>query len=98
MARLPVSGTTSATPLLTEAVFRTVLEKLCPERGFTELESKGFYDQLRSIIGRWSAEQDRLDISPLVQTFSVMRRDLERIAEILSGHEEGIHEIHDIRL
>lgn len=75
-----------------------MLVKLCPERDFTELERKGFYDRLRSIIGRWSAEQDRLDISPLVQTFSVMRRDLERIAEILSGQETGLHEAQDVEI
>jgi hypothetical protein len=98
MVRLPVRGTTFSTPRRNEAVFRTVLVELCPERDFTQLESKAFYDQFRSIIGRWSAEQDRLDISPLVKTFTGMRKDLERILATLSGHDEGIHESHDIEV
>src|SRR5436305_10882102 len=98
MVRLPVRGTTFFTPRRKEAVFRTVLVELCPERDFIQLESKAFYDQFRSIIGQWSAEQDRLDISPLVKTFTIMRRDLQRMAKVLGGHETGLHEAHDIEI
>jgi hypothetical protein len=73
-----------------------VLAKLCPKGDLRELETRAFYDDLGRIIGQWSAERDRLDTSPLVKTFTAMSRDLERMAKILSGHETGLHEIHDI--
>jgi hypothetical protein len=50
------------------------------------------------MIGQWSAEQDRLNISPLVKTLTAMRRDLERIGRILSGEEEGLQDIRDTEI
>jgi hypothetical protein len=98
MARLPISGVTVSTPLRGEADLREVLAELCPEGDFSESDTKEFYRRLGRIIGRWSAEHYRLDISPLVKTFTAMRGDLDGIAKILSGHETGLREIHDIEV
>src|SRR3954452_23261767 len=98
MVRLPVRGTTLSTPRRKEAALRSVLVELCPAGDHSELDIKRLRDRLAIIIGQWSAEQDRLDIAPLVKTFRAMRRDLERIAEILRAHEEGIQETHDFEV
>jgi hypothetical protein len=71
--------------------------KMCPEARFGDLACKEWYHRLAAIIGQWAAERDRLDISPLMETFRAIRGDLERIAKTLSGHEEGFREIHDIK-
>jgi hypothetical protein len=98
MARLPTSGSTVATPLRSKADLQHVLVELCPEGDFGESDTKAFYGQLGRIIGQWSAEHDRLDISPLAMTLTAMGRDLDEVAKILSGHETGLHELHDIKV
>src|ERR1700682_3163523 len=98
MARLPISGSTSCTPLRSKAELGNVLVELCPEGDFSESDIKEFYGRLGRIIGQWSAEHDRLDIAPLAKTFTAMGKELKKVAEILSGHETGLHEIHDIKI
>ena len=97
MARLPTSGSTVATPLRSMADLRNVLGQLCPGN-FSESDISEFYGRLAQIIGQWSAEDNRLDVAPLAKTFSAMGQELKRVAEILSGHETGLHEIHDIAI
>ena len=98
MARLPISGSTVATPHLDQADLRNVLVQLCPEAKFSESDISEFYRRLARIIGQWSAEDDRLDIAPLAQTFTAMGQELKKVAKILSGHETGLREIHDIAI
>jgi hypothetical protein len=98
MARLPISGSTVATPHLDEADLRNVLVELCPDGKFSESDISEFYGRLAQIIGQWSAEDNRLDIAPLAKTFTAMGKELKKVAEILSGHETGLHEIHDIEI
>jgi hypothetical protein len=98
MARLPISGSTSCTPLRSKAELGNVLVELCPEGDFSESDTKEFYGRLGRIIGQWSAEQDRLDIAPLAKTFTAIGRDLDKVAKILGGHETGLREIHDIKM
>jgi hypothetical protein len=98
MARLPISGSTLATPHLDEADLRNVLAQLCPDGKFSESDTSKFYGWLAQIIGQWSAEDNRLDIAPLARTFTAMGKELKKVVEILSGHETGLHEIHDIKI
>ena len=98
MARLPISGSTSYTPLLSKADLRNVLAQLCPNGKFSEPDISEFYGRLAQIIGQWSAEENRLDIAPLAKTFTAVGKELNKIADILSGHETGLHEIHDIEI
>jgi hypothetical protein len=98
MARLPISGSTVATPFRSIADLQRVLLELCPDWKFSESDIRKFYGRLARIIGQWSAEDNRLDIAPLAQTFTAMGKELKKVAEILSGHETGLHEIHDIAI
>jgi hypothetical protein len=71
----------------------------CAPRGkFSESDISKFYGRLAQIIGQWSAEDNRLYIAPLAKTFTAMGKELKKVAEILSGHEAGLHEIHDIEI
>src|SRR5258707_7398537 len=106
MARIPISGATIATPfrygpkprVLTEADLRDLLADLCPQTVFAKSDVEVFYSKLKYILGLWSAEHDRLDIAPLAKTFTAMAKELKKVAEILSGHETGLREIHDIAI
>jgi len=92
MARLPISGSTSCTPL------RMCWLNCAPRGKFSESDISKFYGRLAQIIGQWSAEDNRLYIAPLAKTFTAMGKELKKVAEILSGHEAGLHEIHDIEI
>jgi hypothetical protein len=106
MARLPTSGVTISTPfqsgpnprVLSEADLRDVLADLCPQTVFAESNVEVFYSKLKYILELWSAEHNRRDIAPLVKTFTAMGKELKKVAEILSGHETGLHEIYDIAI
>jgi hypothetical protein len=74
------------------------MARLCPDGKFSESDINEFYGRLAQIIGQWSAEDNRLDIAPLAKTFTAMGKELKKVAEILSGHEVGLHEIHDIAI
>ncbi len=75
-----------------------MLTQLCPAEHLGKSNIKEFHGRLGIMIGQWSAEQARLDISPLVKTFRAMRRNLQRITAILSGRDEGIRESHDMEV
>jgi hypothetical protein len=98
MARLPTRGSTVSTPLLGKVDLRRVLHELCPGADFSESDIQEFYRRLGRIIGQWSAEHSRLDIAPLVKTLTLLGSQLTGAAKTLSGHETGLHEIHDIEI
>ena len=98
MARLPASGATVATPARSNADLRRILVELCPGAQFNASVTGEIYGRLGRIIGRWSAEEDRLDIAPLIKTFEAMGNELAKAGKILSGHQTGLHEIQDIRI
>jgi hypothetical protein len=87
-----------ATPLRNEADLRKLLIEWCPDGRFSEADTNEIYWRLGRIIGRWSAEEDRLDIAPLVKTFEALGKELNKAAQILSGHETGLRDIHDIEI
>ena len=98
MARLPINGATAATPVRGKADLQKVLTELCPDAQFSASDTNEIYLQLASIIGQWSAEENRLDIAPLAKTFEAMGKELNKVAKILSGHETGLREVHDIEI
>lgn len=98
MARLPTSGATVATPVRGQADLRKVLVELCPDAQFSASDAAIIYGRLGQVVGRWSAEEDRLDIAPLMKTFKAMGKELSKAAKILSANETGLREIHDIKI
>ena len=98
MARLPTSGARVATPARGKSDLRKVLIEFCPNAQFSASDTNQIYRWLALIIGRWSAEEDRLDIAPLIKTFDAMSKELNKAVKILGGHETGLREIHDIKI
>ena len=106
MARLPTRGAAIATPfqsgpnprVLSEEDLRDVLVDLCPQAVFAKSDVEVFYSKLKSILGLWSAEHNRLDVAPLAKTFTAMGKELKKLTKILSGHETGLREIHDTEI
>jgi hypothetical protein len=98
MARLPVSGSTIATPLRNKEALRIVLAELCPEAEPSKFDVEEFHGRLGEVIGQWSAEQARLDTSPLMRTLAGVRRALEGLTDLLKAQDEGLQDIRDVEL
>jgi hypothetical protein len=98
MARLPTSGATVATAVRGRADLQKLLTALCPDREFSASDVAEYHRRLGEIIGRWSADANRLDIAPLVKTFAAMSKELNKAAKILRGHETGLRAARDIEI
>jgi hypothetical protein len=75
-----------------------VLTELCPNAQFSASDTNEIYGRLGRIIGRWSAEEDRLDIAPLIQTLEMLSKDLKKDVKTLSGHETGLRDVRDVKI
>jgi hypothetical protein len=98
MARVPTSGATTVTPNRTEAELRKVLGELCPEAEFSASSVKNFYRRLGAIIGRWSAEQNRLNSLSVARALTAISKNVAAAAGTLSAHQTGMHESRDIEV
>ena len=106
MARIPARGVTIVTPfhngvnprVLSQEDLRDVLVDLCPQTVFANSDLEVFYSKLQSMLGLWIADTNRLDVATLAKTFTTTGKELNKIANILRGHETGLHEIHDTEI
>jgi hypothetical protein len=98
MARVVTSGATIVTPHRTEAELRKVLKDLCPEAKLTASEIKNLYWRLGAVIGRWSAEQNRLNTIRVARALTAISKNVTAATRVLSAHQTGIHDIRDIEV
>jgi hypothetical protein len=98
MARVPTSGATTVTPYRTEAELGKVLKELCPEAEFSASAIKNLYWRLGAIVGRWSAEQDRLNTLSVARALTAISKNVAAAAGTLSAHQTGMHESRDIEV
>jgi hypothetical protein len=98
MARLPTSGATTVTPYRTEAELGKVLKELCPEAEFSASAVKNLYWRLGAIVGRWSAEQNRINTLSVARTLTAISKNVAAATSALSAHQTGIHDIRDIEV
>ena len=67
-----------------------MLVELCPEADFSESYTEELHSRLGSIIGQWSAEQNRPDIAPIAKQLMQTSKNLDAVARLLHGHETGL--------
>jgi hypothetical protein len=90
MPRLPASGAWVETPRRAERELKIVLYDLGLARIFDESAEHELYLKLSTIIGRWSAEQQRLEFSPVAKALSSTAQKLNEVSRLLAGIETGI--------
>jgi hypothetical protein len=90
MTRLPASGATVATPRRAEGELKRVLCELGLAQVFDEAAAHELYWKLGAIIGQWSAEQERLEVSPVAKALLSTANSLSEVSRLLSGLETGI--------
>jgi hypothetical protein len=98
MARIPTRGATTVTPCRTEAELGKVLKELCPEAEFSAAEAKNLYWRLGAVIGRWSAEQNRLNALSVARALTAISKNVAAASGSLSAHQTGIRDIRDIEV
>jgi hypothetical protein len=66
---------------------------LCNLGGAQDLDATALhelYGKLGEIIGQWSREQERLEVSPVVKAFRSIANKLSEVSRLLGGLETGI--------
>ena len=98
MTRLPTRGSTSASPSLEEAALHATLVGVGVGDFFDEGRRHELYMNLSGIVGRWSAEEERLESSPIINALRSTAQHLDEIAIMLAGHETGLRSTRDMEL
>jgi hypothetical protein len=91
MTRLPVSGSSVASPLRDEAELKRVLSDLRVDQVLSPTAVHELYLNLAAIIGQWMLEQERLEVSSVAGSLLSTARSLNEASLILGGFETGLH-------
>jgi hypothetical protein len=91
MTRLPVSGSSVASPLRDEGELKRVLSDLRVDQVLSPTAVHELYLNLAAIIGQWMLEQQRLEVSSVAGSLLSTARSLNEASLILGGFETGFH-------
>jgi hypothetical protein len=89
MTRLPASGARIDTPRRAEEELKSVFCDLGLTQVFDEAAAHELYWKLGAIIGQWSREQERLEVSPVAKALLSTANNLSEVSRLLSGLETG---------
>lgn len=89
MKRLPITGTSLATPRLGEEKLKRVLAELGTAADFDAAAVHDLYMKLAAIHGAWLAEQEAKRVPPVASALRRAGTGLIEIGGLLSGHETG---------
>src|SRR5258708_34089441 len=91
MTRLPVSGSSIASPLWSEGDLKGVLPYLVVHHVLSPSAVHEIYLSLASIIGQWMSEEQRLEVSSVAGSLLSTAKSLNETSLILGGFETGLH-------
>lgn len=91
MTRLPGSGARIDTPRRAKGELKAVLCDLRVAQVLDEAAQHELYWNLGEIIGQWSRERERLEVSPVAKALLSMANNLSEVSRLLGGLETGIH-------
>jgi hypothetical protein len=91
MTRLPVSGSSIASPLRSEGDLKGVLSDLRVDHVLSRAAVHEIYLSLGSIIGQWMSEEQRLEVSSVAGSLLSTAKSLNEAVRTLGGFETGLH-------
>jgi hypothetical protein len=91
MTRLPVSGSSIASPLRSEGDLKGVLSDLRVDHVLSRAAVHEIYLSLASIIGQWMSEEQRLEVSSVAGSLLSTAKSLNEAVLTLGGFETGLH-------
>jgi hypothetical protein len=96
MARFPARGLGAASPVREKAELTRVLSELHLPQSIDDRAVDEIYFKLAVIIGKWFAEQERLEVKPVASALLRMARNLSEVSQLMSGLETGFRTGFDI--
>src|SRR5262245_26518030 len=91
MARLPIRGSSVASPPQDQACLHDVLSNVHVGHAFDATAVDDLHSKLGSIIGKWMSEQARLEVSVVGKALLSVAKNLNEVSALLGGLETGIH-------
>ena len=89
MAKFASSGSGIASPLRDEAELIGVLARLGVADALDAAAIHKIHSEVGIIIGKWFAEQERLEVKPVANALLRMARNLSEVSQLMSGLETG---------
>jgi hypothetical protein len=89
MARFPAKSSGLAHPYKERAELTPVLFELHVARSIDDRAADEIYSKLATIIGKWFAEQERVEIEPVAKALLRTAKNLSEISLLMSGRETG---------
>jgi hypothetical protein len=90
MPRLPAPGAWVETPRRDQRELKAILCDLGLAQVVDQAAVHELYLRLGTIVGRWSAEQQRLEVSPVANALLSTAHNLNEVSRLLGGLETGI--------
>jgi hypothetical protein len=90
LARFPARGASVASPAREKAELARVLAELHFPQPIDDHVVDEFYLRLTVIIGKWFAEQGRVEVQPVTSALLRMARNLSEVSQLMSGLETGM--------
>lgn len=90
MKRLPIRGTSLATPRFGNEELTRVLTELGAAAVLDDAAVEDLYTKLASIHGAWLAEQEARQVAPVAQALRKAGADLREVGILFSGHQTGL--------
>jgi hypothetical protein len=91
MARLPTRGASVTSPVGDLEDLKRALSELHVVQAFDATAIQEVHGKLSQVVGRWLAEQSRLDTSLVSNTLLRVANNLKEASVLLGGLETGIH-------
>ncbi|SRR6266849_9367673 len=98
MARLHTSGAVVCSPRRSVNELKSALDQLGVGNVLTDSELNDLHTELGSIIGKWMAEEERLEIAPVAKALLSIGRNLTEISTALDALNTGFHAEFDIEV
>jgi hypothetical protein len=86
--RLPIAGTSLATPTLGEDELKRVLDERL-SKVFDDAEIHALYMKIAAVYGAWFSEQESRQVAPVAKAVLTTAKGLLEAAKFLGGHETG---------
>jgi hypothetical protein len=98
MAKLPIRGGSSSSPVQGEAQFRRVVLELTRNSASVEEILGDLYLRIGQIVDQWLAQEGRVDVSPVANGLTTVHKNLQEVDKILSGHDFGLRHAEEIEI
>jgi hypothetical protein len=96
MVRLPARGPGLASPVRAKAELPRLLSELQVPQPIDDRAVDETYSRLAVVIGKWFAEQERVEVEPVASALLRMAKNLTEVSQLMRGLETGLRSSFEI--